>query len=151
MPSIEWLTDDEQRQWRAVLSVMLLLPDQLGRDLMHSEDLSLADYEILVRLSESADQRMRMSELASASLSSRSRLSHQVGRMEQAGLVRREECVNDRRGWLAVLTDAGLRRLEGAAPSHVDSVRRHLVDQLTAAEFAELGRICAKLGRRLQA
>lgn len=140
-----WLTEDEQRSWRAWLSASVLLTDRLSRDLQEQHGLTIADYEILVRLSEIPDRRMRMSELADATLSSRSRLSHQIDRMHKAGLVDRQECVQDRRGFFAVLTDAGYDRLVAAAPKHVESVRRRIVDVLTPEEFAELGRINQKL------
>ncbi len=105
----------------------------------------MPDYEILVRLSESPDRRIRMSELADLTLSSRSRLSHQIDRMHKAGLVDRQECAQDRRGFFAVLTDVGYDTLVEAAPKHVDSVRRRMVDVLTPEEFAELGRLNQKL------
>jgi DNA-binding MarR family transcriptional regulator len=140
-----WLSEDEQVSWRSWLAVNLLVPDRLGRDLQHEAGLTLADYEILVRLSESPQRRVRMSDLAAQTLSSRSRLSHQIDRMEKAGLVTRQECSDDRRGFFAVLTDEGWQALVEAAPSHVESVRRRLVDVLTPEEFAELGRINRKI------
>ena len=128
-----------------------LLPEQLERDLSQQHGLSLAEYEVLVRLSEAPERQMRMSELAEATLLSRSRLSHQITRMERAGLVRRQECINDRRGWLAVLTEAGMDRLVAAAPDHVESVRRYVLDQLSDEEFRQLGALCEKLGNELDA
>ena len=100
-----------------------------------------AYYEVLVRLSEAPERRLRMSELADATGSSRSRLSHAVARLEEAGWVRREECPTDRRGQLAVLTDEGFAVLAAAAPGHVEGVRRHLFDRLTPAQVEPLGRI----------
>lgn len=145
-----WLSDEEQRSWRAWLSAITLLMDQLNRDLLADHGLSGADYEILVRLSESPDRRVRMSELAELTLASRSRLSHQIDRMEQAGLVRRESCAEDRRGAFAALTDIGWGALVKAAPDHVASVRRHLVDVLTPQEFQALGHACRKVSERLR-
>lgn len=145
-----WLTRDQQDAWRAWLDATLQLNDRLSRDLHEAHGLTLADYEILVHLSESHDRRMRMSELADKVLSSRSRLSHQVDRMERAGLVSREHCVDDRRGSFAVLTDHGWDVLVKAAPDHVASVRRHLVDVLDAQEFAALGASCRRIADRLQ-
>ena len=101
-PDFRWLTDDEQRSWRAWLETNLLLSDRLEQELKASDGLSGPEYEVLVRLSEAPDRRLRMSDLASRTLSSKSRLSHQVSRMEQDGLVRREECLEDRRGAWAV-------------------------------------------------
>jgi len=134
-----WLSAEEQASWRAYLTATLLLEEQLGRDLQRSQGLTMADYEILVRLSEAPERRLRMTELAQVTLSSKSRLSHQVTRMESAGLVRRQECTDDRRGYFAVLTDEGRQRLVAAAPTHVASVREHLVDRLTPEQFAQLG------------
>jgi DNA-binding MarR family transcriptional regulator len=150
-PDFRWLTDDEQRSWRAWLEAGLLLVDRLEQELKASDGLSGPEYEVLVRLSEAPDRRLRMSDLASRTLSSKSRLSHQISRMEEDGLVRREECVEDRRGAWAVLTEQGWDRLVAAAPSHVTSVRSWLVDSMTPEEFRELGRLCTKVVERLQA
>lgn len=140
-----WLSTSEQAHWRSWLSANLLVRDRLGRDLQEQCGLTFADYEILVRLSESEDRRMRMSELADRTLSSRSRLSHQIDRMHKAGYVVREECADDRRGYFAVLTEAGYDALVQAAPTHVESVRRRIVDVLTPQEFVEFGRLNQKL------
>jgi DNA-binding MarR family transcriptional regulator len=140
-----WLTEDEQRSWRAWLAASLLLQDCLNRELHEQHGLTMADYEILVRLSEVPDRRMRMSDLAEVTLSSRSRLSHQIDRMEKDGLVERQLCADDRRGSFAVLTDRGWQILVSVAPDHVTSVRAHLVDQLSAKEFAALGAACQKV------
>lgn len=140
-----WLSADEQRHWRAWLAASLLLQDRLNRDLQEQHGLTMADYEILVRLSEEPERRMRMSDLATTTLSSRSRLSHQIDRMVRAGLVERQACEDDRRGAFAVLTDHGWQTLVAAAPDHVESVRQHLLDPLAPTEFAALGEACAKV------
>jgi DNA-binding MarR family transcriptional regulator len=140
-----WLSADEQRHWRSWLAASILLNDRLSRDLQEQHGLTIADYEILVHLSEAPDRRLRMSELAERALSSRSRLSHQIDRMRTAGLVDRESCADDRRGAFAVLTERGWEVLVAAAPDHVESVRRHLIDVLTPEEFAALGRACAQV------
>jgi DNA-binding MarR family transcriptional regulator len=145
-----WLSEEEQAAWRAWIAVSLLLPDRLSRDLQEQSDISLADYEILVHLSEAPDRRLRMSQLAEATLSSRSRLSHQIDRLSAAGLVEREACAGDRRGFFAVITPAGWDFLVKTAPVHVASVREHLVDVLTPEEFAEFGRLCSTVASRLQ-
>jgi DNA-binding MarR family transcriptional regulator len=137
-----WLSDDEQRAWRSWVNASLLLNDRLSRDLAEKHDLTMADYEILVQLSEHPERRIRMSELAERTLSSRSRLSHQIDRMVQAGLVVREACADDRRGSFAVLTDHGWETIVAAAPDHVAAVREHLVDLLGPARFAEFGDTC---------
>jgi len=137
-----WLTDDEQRAWRSWVNASLLLPDRLSRDLAEKHGLTMADYEILVQLSEHPDRRIRMSELAERARSSRSRLSHQIDRMVEAGLVTREACTDDRRGAFAVLTDKGWDTIVAAAPDHVAAVREHLVDLLGPQRFAEFGDTC---------
>jgi DNA-binding MarR family transcriptional regulator len=149
-PDFRWLTDDEQRSWRAWLEAGLILQERLEQELKASDGLSGPEYEVLVRLSEAPDRRLRMSDLAARTLSSKSRLSHQISRMEQDGLVRRQECLEDRRGAWAVLTEQGWDRLVAAAPSHVTSVRHWLVESMTTEEFHELGRLCAKVVDRLQ-
>ena len=143
-----WLSDDEQAAWRSWIAATILLPDRLSRDLQEQKGLTLPDYEILVHLSEAPGRRMRMSELADATLSSRSRLSHQIDRLATAGLVDREPCQDDRRGYFAVLTAEGWRTIVDTAPTHVESVRRHLVDVLTPEEFADLGRLCRKIAEQ---
>ncbi|GGQ28484.1 MarR family winged helix-turn-helix transcriptional regulator [Streptosporangium pseudovulgare] len=125
-----WLSSMEQRAWRAYLDAYRLLEHRLDREL-HSFGLSINDYQILVNLSESPEHRMRMSDLASATIQSRSRLSHQISRMEAAGLVTRENCADDRRGTFAVLTEHGWATIQKVAPHHVASVRRHFIDLLT--------------------
>ncbi|GAA2343058.1 MULTISPECIES: MarR family winged helix-turn-helix transcriptional regulator [Streptomyces] len=125
-----WLSDEEQRAWRIHLDVSRLLTYQLERDLQPF-GLTMNDYEILVNLSESEGHRMRMSDLAAATLQSKSRLSHQITRMENAGLVRRENCESDRRGLYAVLTEDGWETMRKVAPHHVESVRKHFIDLLS--------------------
>jgi DNA-binding MarR family transcriptional regulator len=136
-----WLTQEQQRAWRAFLSATQLLNAQLDRELQRDSGIPHAYYEILVRLSEAPDRVLRMSDLAQAAESSRSRLSHAVARLEEAGWVRRESCPTDRRGSFARLTDEGYAALEPAAPAHVESVRRHLVDRLTAEQIHQLQQI----------
>jgi DNA-binding MarR family transcriptional regulator len=110
---------------------------QLDRDL-HPFGLSMHDYEILVELSEAPRSRMRMTELADRTAQSRSRLSHQINRMETRGLVTRQGCEGDKRGTFAVLTDHGLATIGKVAPFHVGSVREHFIDQLDPAELTAL-------------
>jgi DNA-binding MarR family transcriptional regulator len=144
-----WLDAEEQKAWRAWLYSSLLLHDRLDRDLTHGTGISHAYYEILVALSETPDRMMRMSELADRLLSSRSRLSHAVARLEERGWVRRQVCEEDGRGQLAVLTDEGFAALEAAAPVHVESVRVHLFDQLTPQQVANMRDIGETLLRHL--
>jgi DNA-binding MarR family transcriptional regulator len=145
-----WLTADQQASWRAYIAATTLLQERLSRELQAAHGLTISDYEILVRLSESPDRRLRMSGLAEHTLSSRSRLSHQIDRLEKAGLVERQACETDRRGANAVLTDVGFALLVEAAPTHVRGVREHLLDQLTDREFAALGKACAQVADHLR-
>lgn len=134
-----WLTTDEQKVWRSWLDAVARVDQFLDADLRRS-GLDLGEYEILVRLSEAPNRQLRMSELADAVRQSRSRLTHAVGRLEKRNLVERTSAPDDRRGVIAVLTDTGFSLLEQAAPSHVTAVRRILVDAMTPAQYAELGR-----------
>lgn len=149
MSETRWLDADEQRTWRAFLTASRLLWDQVERELQQDAGLPHAYYEILVHLSETPGRAMRMSKLAEGSLSSRSRLSHAVARMEQAGWVERRPCPDDRRGQIAALTDAGFARLEQAAPGHVEEVRRLLFDLLTREQQIALREISEKLAANL--
>ncbi len=144
-----WLDAEEQKAWRAWLYSSLLLQDRLDRDLTHETGISHAYYEILVALSETPGRMMRMSELADRCLSSRSRLSHAVSRLEERGWVRRQVCAEDGRGQLAVLTDEGFAALEAAAPVHVTGVRTHLFDQLSPQQVENLRDIGETLLRHL--
>ncbi|GAB3155693.1 MarR family transcriptional regulator [Micromonospora sonneratiae] len=136
-----WLTPEEQRTWRAFLAASRALMDTLDRELQRDAGMPHAYYEILVRLSEADEHRLRMSDLADLTGSSRSRLSHAVARLEEAGWVRRENCPSDRRGQFAVLTRKGFETLAGAAPGHVEGVRQHLFDPLSPAQIDQLCRI----------
>ncbi|MET8831427.1 MarR family transcriptional regulator [Streptomyces sp. NPDC004610] len=144
-----WLTDAEQCAWRTHLEVNKLLAYQLERDLQPF-GLTMNDYEILVNLSESEELRMRMSDLASATLQSKSRLSHQITRMENAQLVRREHCESDRRGLYAVLTEHGLDTMRKVAPHHVSSVRKHFMDLLTPESLTELEKSLKPIAEHLR-
>jgi DNA-binding MarR family transcriptional regulator len=149
MPEPRWLTAQEDRAWRGYRRMHLLLDLQLARDLMRDSRLSDADYDVLSTLSETEGMRMRLTELADHMMWSKSRLSHHASRMQQRGLVTREESPDDGRGSLIVLTRAGLRTIQKAAPLHVESVRRHLIDLLSAKELAALDSISRKVVSRL--
>ena len=136
-----WLNAEEMRAWRTYVVATHLLDAQLNRELQEEHQLALADYELLVRLSEAPYGQARMSTLAEQVASSKSRISHQIGRMEQAGLVRRQECPADRRGVFAVITSHGWDVLRNAAPTHVRGVRDHLVDLLSAEERLALAEV----------
>jgi len=145
MTSTPWLSAQEQHLWRSWLALGSALPAALHRELQADAGLSLPDFDVLVQLSESADGRLRMSELARALGWERSRLSHHVGRMERRDLVAREECADDGRGAFVVLTPAGRRAIEDAAPHHVRTVRRLVFDPLDDRDVADLDRIVTTL------
>lgn len=136
--------------WRAYVVGSALLAYRLHHDLQERHGLALADYELLVRLSEVPGGAIRMSSLAGLVASSKSRVSHQVRRMEKDGLVRREECPSDARGVFAVLTEKGRALLEAAAPTHVEGVREHLVDQLSPDERTIVATVFGRVADRLR-
>ena len=135
-----WLDADQQRSWRALVLGYTLLNDRLDDDLRRHANLSLTEYEILVRLSE-RDGSMRMAQLADALAHSRSRVTHTVKRMEKAQLVERTTSPNDGRGVIASMTEKGWQLLRDIAPVHVEGVRDHLVDLASDEDFAALGRV----------
>lgn len=144
-----WLTDDQQRVWRDWLRLNALLPAALHRELQADSDLSLQDFDVLVALTDTPDERLRVSELADALHWERSRLSHHVRRMERRGLVQRDDCLDDGRGSYIVLSPAGRQAIDRAAPAHVETVRELFVDALTAEELATLAGITGKVLARL--
>lgn len=139
-----WLTAEQQQVWRAYLGATNRVMQHLDQELRQF-DLDLGEYEIMVRLSESPDRAMRMSELAEQVGQSRSRLTHTITRMEAKGLVGRGSCAGDRRGVMASLTDEGYAFLVEVAPYHVASVREILVDPVCAEDFAALGRVMQRV------
>ncbi|MET0236610.1 MAG: MarR family winged helix-turn-helix transcriptional regulator [Kibdelosporangium sp.] len=139
MSEPRWLDDAEDRAWRGYRRMFLLLNAQVNRELSQQSGLSEPDYDVLSTLSDAADHSYRLKKLAERMLWSQSRLSHHVTRMQQRGLVTREECVSDARGATIVLTPAGRRAIEEAAPLHVTSVRRHFFDHLTREQIQILG------------
>jgi DNA-binding MarR family transcriptional regulator len=136
-----WLTESEQHSWRALIMGTTLLLDRLDDELRAAHRISLTEYEILVRLSETPNHRLRMAQLADALGHSRSRVTHTVSRMEKAKLVERCESPEDGRGVLAALTTAGMELLKLAAHTHVTGVRAHLVDLANADDFRTVGRV----------
>jgi DNA-binding MarR family transcriptional regulator len=144
-----WLEPDQQIAWRSYIVGTTRLLERLDRELREEHGLSLPEYEVLVRLSEADDRSLRMAELASSLSHSRSRTTHTIARMEAAGLVKRFTCDYDGRGRWATLTEKGQAVLEAAAHTHVRGVREHLVDLLSADEFATLGEVFDIVGSRL--
>lgn len=149
--SPQWLDGAEMAAWRAFIDGSQRLMEVLGRELQSRHDISLADYRILVLLSESPDGSVRMSELADGILSSRSRLTHQVRRMETQNLVTRSTCVEDGRGVLAIITPQGREKLAEAAPTHLRGVRSYLIDLLDDQELATVARVFGKVDAVLDA
>jgi DNA-binding MarR family transcriptional regulator len=137
----QWLDPEQQRSWRALIMGMTLLIDRLDDDLRRGFGLSLTEYEILVRLSESEQRRLRMAQLADALAHSRSRVTHTVARLEKAGLALRSSTPEDGRGIVCTMTDKGWDLLVSMAPTHVRGVRDHLVDLVSSDDFAALGRV----------
>jgi DNA-binding MarR family transcriptional regulator len=135
---VRWLDQAEMAAWRSYVVATLRLRQRLHRELTEQHDVSLTDYEVLVCLEMQDSYRMRMSELAVLMGSTKSRLSHQVGRLEDAGLVRRGRDPEDKRGVITELTDEGLALLATAAPTHVEGVREHLIDLLSPQEQATI-------------
>lgn len=139
------LTDLEMAAWRSFLEAHRRVVDVLEAELREHEDLPLSWYDVLVQLSESPTRCLRMQELADAVLLSKSGLTRLVDRMQSDGLVERRPCAADGRGIEAVLTDAGLERLRGAAPSHVAGVRAHFADLLRPGEAAVLAQALSRI------
>ncbi len=143
--STRWLTPSHERAWRRYRRMRTLLDLQIARDLNRDSGLSETDYDVLSALSERPDGCWRARDLAVQLLWSTSRLAHHVGRMEKRGLVARQPYPDDARGALITLTEQGRATLEKAAPPHVGSVRRHLIDLLTPEEIAALDTIAGKV------
>ena len=143
--STGWLTAPQERAWRRYRRMRTLLDLQIARDLNKDSGLSATDYDVLSTLSENPQGQWRARDIAAQLLWSTSRLAHHVGRMEQRGLVARQPCADDGRGALISLTEQGWAALREAAPPHVASVRRHMIDLLTADEVAALDAIAGKV------
>ena len=141
-----WLTAEQQRVWRDYLRVNQLLPAQLNRELQAESGLSVAEYAVLVQLSEADGGRQRPFQLGEALHWEQSRLSHQLTRMERRGLICRENCPSeDGRGAYVTLTAAGQTAIESAAPAHAAAVLELVFDQLTEEELTTFGQVCKKI------
>lgn len=140
-----WLDADQQDAWRAYIRAQIELQGALARDLAGHSALSMPDFEVLVFLTDVPDGSVRITELARQLRWERSRLSHHLKRMTGRGLIAREDCGEDGRGAFAVITDAGRKAIEEAAPTHVSAVRRMVVDALDPDELEQLGAISAKI------
>jgi DNA-binding MarR family transcriptional regulator len=149
MAEPRWLDRREQEAWRSYLRMAGRLSAHLNRQLQADSDLSLADFDVLVHLTDVPERRLRVVELARELEWEKSRLSHHVARMERRGLVRREECEDDGRGSYIVLTPAGLAAIESAAPGHVATVRDVVFDALTPEQVLALGAVADRVLARL--
>ena len=148
MGAVKWLDEDEMRAWHSFLAAAALIDRLVDAQLKEAVGLSHPQYEILVRLAGAPHGELRMTELADILLTSKSGLTYQVTQLEKAGLVERRSCPSDVRGVLAVLTEAGRRRLEQAAPGHVTLVRELLIDVLTPDQLATLADALGEVSRR---
>lgn len=140
------LTEDEEAVWRALMRMMIVLPNLLERDLRVAGGLTLNEYLVLVNVSEQCDQSMRMSELAAVSILSSSGITRVVERLEGWGLIQRVRDSTDARGQQAVLTAAGLSRLEAAYPHHLRGVRAHVMDHFKGLNLQALAAALSKVG-----
>ena len=146
-----WLTEEEQRAWRGLLRMTAQLNARANRQLQEEYGISLADYEVLVALSEAPEDRLRVFEVADALAWEQSRVSHQLARMQRRGLITREGCATDARGAFAVLTGAGRAAIEQAAPAHVELVRQLVFDDLSPEQVSALTEITTRVRDRLAA
>jgi DNA-binding MarR family transcriptional regulator len=145
MEEVRWLDEREERAWRALQFMEMRLNARLASELATVSDLSYAEYTVLVALTDRAGDRMRIFELGAILGWEKSRVSHQIARMAERGLVAKEKCGDDRRGAYVVATEEGRRAIEAAAPHHVATVRRLFVDRLTPAELDALAGVAEKV------
>lgn len=129
---VPWLDDDEQKLWRTMMDAAKAVERAMDTRLLNTEEISSADFSVLVQLSESEDGMVRMRELCDGLRWDRSRMSHQITRMEKRGLVNKLRCPNDSRGINVELTAHGRDVIERAAPDHVRMIRRIVFDELDA-------------------
>ncbi len=149
MTDVRWLNPEERAAWLRLVAVLNLLPATLDAQLHRDEDLTLFEYYCLAMLSETPERKLRMTALAARTNATLPRLSRVISGLEHSGLVVREPCPGDRRATNAVLTPAGWDKIVQAAPGHVTAVRELVLDPLTPAQLAQLGRICERLLVRL--
>ena len=145
VPAVVPLTPQEEAVMRALGRLLLVMPRALDADLQDEQRLSLSEYSVLRHLSESEHGRMRMSELAAACDMSLSGMTRLAGQLEAQGHLRRVRCERDARGLNAVLTDSGLARLRQAWPTHLASVRRHIIDHLDGLDLCRLAQALAAM------
>jgi DNA-binding MarR family transcriptional regulator len=147
----DWLTDQEQAAWTEVRRLLLVLPSVLDSRTSQQTGLSFFEYQIMASLSDGVDRSLRMSELAAATSSSLSRLSHAVTRLESKGIVVRRRCGGVGRSSVASLTPQGYGKLVASAPNHVASVRTLVVGALSIDELQSLAANARRILERLDA
>jgi DNA-binding MarR family transcriptional regulator len=149
MTEPRWLTADERAVWLRFAALLQLLPAALDTQLNRDEQLTHFEYFCLAMLSEAPNRTLRMTDLAVRTTATLPRLSRVISGLESAGLVERVPCPSDRRATNAVLTEAGWAKIVQAAPGHVATVRRFVIDALTPAQLAQLGRVSERMLARL--
>jgi DNA-binding MarR family transcriptional regulator len=137
----------EIRAWTAFLDAQAALLRQLEAELVEKEDMTLAEFDVLIQLGMASDERLRMTELSERVRLSRSGLTRLVDRLVQAGLVKRARCASDRRGTFAALTAVGGARLRRAQPVHLHGIREHFGKRLSAAQLSAVADALEPLGR----
>ena len=137
-PSTAHLEPVEVSAWRGLLRVHASLSKALDTELEAEHGLPLSSYEVLMYLADAEEQRMRMCDLASSVILSRSGLTRLVDRLERDGLITRESCASDARGAFAKLTPAGHERLQAARTTHLAGVRALFLEHFTPQELAQL-------------
>jgi DNA-binding MarR family transcriptional regulator len=145
MAKVRWLSESEERAWRALQFMQMRLEAELARQLTAESGLSYPDYVVLVTLTDHPDGRLRLFELGATLGWEKSRLSHHVTRMADRGFVKKEPCDDDRRGSFVVVTKRGRSEIEAAAPGHVRSVRELFVDRLTPDELEVIASAAEKV------
>ncbi|MDL5205885.1 MarR family winged helix-turn-helix transcriptional regulator [Streptomyces sp. ALI-76-A] len=147
--TVRWLTPEEQRAWRSFVRLQERLGGRLARLLQAESHLSVADFAVLVNLTDVPEGRQRFLDLARALEWEKSRMSHHIARMVKRGLVERDECAEDGRGAFVVITEAGRTAIEAAAPLHVRAVRTLFLDHVTPAELRTLAQISERVVSKL--
>ncbi|AEA26192.1 regulatory protein MarR [Pseudonocardia dioxanivorans CB1190] len=145
MTEPQWLDDGESEAWLSFLVMHAKLTAELHRRLRAQAGLSLADFDVLAQLTEAPDGTVRARQLGRSLQWEKSRLSHHLDRMQRRGLIRREDCAEDSRGAMVVVTELGRETIERAAPPHVQAVRELVFDRLTRREVDTMRRISEKI------
>lgn len=141
----EPLSETQLRHWRTFIESSWALHTTLEDELRAATGLSMNDYHVMIALADAPGRRIRMGELASRLVFSPSRVTYQITSMIKRGLVSKEPCPDDKRGFEAVLTEKGLAALREAAPAHLETVRTSFIDHLDEEELAVIGRAFAKI------